>query len=158
MALACLDMPIARAAIDTGLMTAQLPGRQQVIQGPCQILLDVAHNPQAARLLAERFKQLPRSGKVRAIFSAFADKDLSGTIAPLVDLVDHWHYAPLTAGRAASLERLTEVLQNYSHSAHANMQEAFTAAIKQVQADDWLLVFGSFYTVAAIWEELKQCK
>ena len=52
-----------------GLLTAENPGRFQVLPGQPLVILDVAHNPHAAQALAGGLKSLPRGGKTLAVFA-----------------------------------------------------------------------------------------
>ncbi len=52
-----LDLYIPIEAIHQGLQTVSVPGRFQVIPGKVTTILDVAHNPASARLLAENLKK-----------------------------------------------------------------------------------------------------
>src|SRR5208283_5556755 len=45
-------LPVDQQAVRRGLSTVRLPGRFQVVPGRPTIVLDVAHNPQAACALA----------------------------------------------------------------------------------------------------------
>lgn len=155
MALTCLNVPLKHSEIKQGIQNIHLPGRQQLIEGPCHILLDVAHNPQAARLLAERIEKLPRPGRVYAIFSALADKDLPGVVAPFKNTFTHWYYAPLASARTASKSQLQAVLPEHSSSGCDSILEALQIVLRKVDAHDWLIVFGSFYTVAEVARKLE---
>src|SRR5690606_34388759 len=63
-ALAALDalkdrLPVDMQAVRRGLVEVELPGRFQVLPGRPQVILDVAHNPQAAQVLAQNLASLP---------------------------------------------------------------------------------------------------
>ena len=45
--------PVAQQAVREGLLTAELPGRFQILPGRPLVILDVAHNRQAAAALAD---------------------------------------------------------------------------------------------------------
>ena len=47
-------VPVDMGAIRRGLVEVELPGRFQVLPGRPAVILDVAHNPQAARAPARR--------------------------------------------------------------------------------------------------------
>jgi dihydrofolate synthase / folylpolyglutamate synthase len=141
-------------AISRGVATATVPGRMQQVMGPVAIVLDVAHNPQAADQLASWLERHPVDGKTRAVFSALGDKDLPRLVAPLVAHVDAWHLAGLPAvdRRGLDIDALWSRLQPWPGRAlpqrHPTVGEAFTAAQQAAVAGDRILVFGSFHTVA----------
>ena len=80
-ALRALDLPVPDQALREGVATARAPGRLQVLPGSPEVVLDVAHNPQGARQLADWLAANPKP--TVAVFSALADKDLAGICRPL---------------------------------------------------------------------------
>ena len=85
--------PVTMNDIRTGLLTAENPGRFQVLPGQPTIILDVAHNPHAAQALASSLKSMPRGGRTLAVFAMLSDKDIAGVIAVLKPGIDHWFAA-----------------------------------------------------------------
>lgn len=145
-------LPVAQAQLRTGLLSVRLPGRFQLTTGPVTQIFDVAHNPAAAMQLARTLQALPACGAIHAVFSALADKDIAGVVAPLCALVTHWHLAPVNAQRHASLEALVGAVQATCAGAdittYQDVQAAYRQAIDLAAEGDTVLVFGSFYTVA----------
>ena len=144
-------LPVSREAIRQGMMQAKLPGRFQVIAGEPLIILDVAHNREAAAALATNLGTMRFPGKLRAIFSMYADKPLQAVVATLENAVDEWHIYPLDDERGFSGEKLhTEVLQAAVHAeviSHDSLQDAFQAVKQESAAGDAILIFGSFRVV-----------
>jgi dihydrofolate synthase/folylpolyglutamate synthase len=135
------------------LLNVRLPGRFQILQTAIPTVVDVAHNPQSARVLAENLNAWPCSGKTYAIFSALRDKDISGTAAPLAQQVDEWHVFPLTSLRASNETELFLSLSKiplrglvYTHD---SLEHARTEISVRATVNDRIVVFGSFYTVAS---------
>ncbi|PIU17539.1 MAG: bifunctional folylpolyglutamate synthase/dihydrofolate synthase, partial [Gallionellales bacterium CG08_land_8_20_14_0_20_59_87] len=62
------------AAVRRGLAEVELTGRFQLVPGRPQLILDVAHNPHAARSLAQNLANLPPA-KTFAVFAMLKDKD-----------------------------------------------------------------------------------
>ncbi|HBI21316.1 MAG TPA: bifunctional tetrahydrofolate synthase/dihydrofolate synthase, partial [Legionella sp.] len=104
-------LPVTDLQWDKAMRMVGLTGRQQIIPGPVMTVLDVAHNPQAALLLAEFVRSFDRRGKVHAVFSGLKDKDLCGLIRPMVGCVDFWYLAILTGKRGSSETLLQSALQ-----------------------------------------------
>lgn len=151
-ALRALDLPIPPKAIAEGLRTAALPGRLQRFERyGVQLVLDVGHNPQAARALREWLATRPH-GRVHAVLAALADKDAAGVAAALADAVDGWHLAGIgDAGvRSQSAEALAARLPGGLAilGRHADVAGALEAALAGARPGDTVLVFGSFHTVA----------
>ncbi|MFZ5956200.1 bifunctional tetrahydrofolate synthase/dihydrofolate synthase [Pseudomonas knackmussii] len=114
------------------------------------LLLDVGHNPHAAEYLARRLATRPLSGRRLAVFGLLADKDLGGVLEPLLGLVQDWAVAPLPTPRSRPAEELQSALsaRGAQVSVHADIAAALEAQCAKATADDEILVFGSFYSVA----------
>lgn len=150
--LAATELPVTDAAIRRGLAGVRLPGRFQYFPGTVPVLLDVAHNPQAARVLAGHLRQNYQGIRIRAVFSVMRDKDIAGMIHPLRDIIDYWYLAPLRMARAATPEEMSGFLHDAGVShikrGYADVSEACAAARQDSAAGDLLLVFGSFFLVS----------
>jgi dihydrofolate synthase/folylpolyglutamate synthase len=151
-ALRTLDKPLSRAAITEGVATARIRGRLQAVQrNGVDVLVDVGHNPQAARELAAALKAAPVAGRTRAVFAALQDKDAAGVVEALGGQVDAWHLAGLDGARAQSAQALQARLQDTAAAdarQHATVADALEAALAAAAAGDRVLVFGSFHTAA----------
>ncbi|MEW5769625.1 MAG: bifunctional tetrahydrofolate synthase/dihydrofolate synthase [Pseudomonadota bacterium] len=145
-------LPVPRAAIDAGLRHARQPGRFQVLGERPLRILDVAHNPHAARALAANLGALPKSPGARtfAVFAMLADKDVAGVIAPLLPYIDFWYAAGLDGPRGLSAPELVGLLAQAGapHRGHASVAEAWRAACREAGPADTICAFGSFLTVA----------
>jgi dihydrofolate synthase/folylpolyglutamate synthase len=151
-------LPVSVAALRAGLASASLPGRFQVIgQAPLRVL-DVGHNPHAARALADMLADLPPTGRIYAVFGMLADKDIDAVVACLAERIHHWHVAPLKGPRAAGAGRLAAPLarMGLSHEIHDDIVAAWQAACRRAGAADTIIAFGSFHTVAEIMASLEQ--
>lgn len=148
---------VARAFSDTCLA-----GRfQEIIWKGRRVILDVAHNPAAAALLAERLRRLKRGAEtaVHAVVGVLGDKDIAGVLKPLLPEVDRWHCCALPdAMRGASANQIAGLLYNAAANqgvaavsdCHLNPAAAFATALGASRPDEVILVFGSFYTVAPV--------
>ncbi|MDF2940722.1 MAG: folC [Gammaproteobacteria bacterium] len=154
----CLELPLRRIDIDKALSHIAVQGRFQIIEKHCRVIVDVAHNPQSANLLAQNLKAQPCKGKTYAIFSALADKDLSGIVISFADIIDEWHYSVIKASRAASKQQLGECLQSYQSIYYESLEAAYQSVLEKARPEDRMVVFGSFYTVAAILEKESHAK
>ncbi len=95
-ALAAIDhaarrLHVAAGAVRDGLIAVSLEGRFQVLPGRPAIVLDVAHNPHAARALATTLSSMGRFPQTIAVFGILADKDVGGVIAAMKERIDRWH-------------------------------------------------------------------
>ena len=159
-AIATLDLLRARlqisaGALRTGLVSVELAGRFQVLPGRPTIVVDVAHNPHAARVLAAALGTMGFHPRTIAVFGMLADKDLDGVIAAMKARVDRWHVTPLPGPRGADAAALRNSLaRNGVASTNVRVFDdvvsAYQAARDDADEADRIIVFGSFLTVAAI--------
>jgi len=155
-ALLLLGESMTEQTLEQVFSTTKLPGRLQRLRlHDKNIILDVAHNPAAAQLLAQNLAA-HKNDTIHALFSVMADKDIAGIVSPLCHLVSHWHIAELpNLSRAAKPADVVNIVQNCEPagvecSAYNDVEAAMTGALKQMQPEDTLLGFGSFFTVADI--------
>ncbi|CFR24743.1 bifunctional tetrahydrofolate synthase/dihydrofolate synthase [Yersinia kristensenii] len=141
-------LSLSEEVIRQGLQTATLPGRFQRVSEKPLLILDVAHNPHAARYLADKLAKLPKQGKVRAVVGMLSDKDIGGTLACLSEQVDEWYCAPLEGPRGASAEQLAEHLVQSRQFSH--VETAWRQAMQDAEPQDVVIVCGSFHTVAHV--------
>lgn len=145
-------LPVSIQAIRAGLVAARQPGRFQVIGLSPLRVLDVAHNPHAARALAASLAQLPAGGRVRAVFAMLRDKDVEGVLDALAGQVHVWYLAPTVGPRGLPVEALAAHLRARGLAAqcHPDVVAAWRAACQEAGPADTIAAFGSFYTVADI--------
>lgn len=146
--------PLTQAQIREGLAAAFVPGRFQVIPGAPTVVLDVAHNVQAAEALAGNLRQHRVAGRTLAVFGMLADKPIAEVAAVLRPLIDAWYVCTLPGPRAATAEQVARALAEAGASAptarFADARTAFEGARREAAAADRVVVFGSFYTVGDI--------
>jgi dihydrofolate synthase/folylpolyglutamate synthase len=147
-------LPVSADDIRTGLLTAENPARFQVLPGRPPVILDVAHNPAAARSLAHNLAHMKSAGRTYAVFAMLKDKDIAGVIDAVRDHIDEWLVAPSVGPRGADVAALREELARASVfecvSAFESIAAASRSACDRAAPDDRIVVFGSFYTVAAV--------
>ncbi|MBL1259396.1 MAG: bifunctional tetrahydrofolate synthase/dihydrofolate synthase [Thiotrichaceae bacterium] len=156
-----LRFAVALSAIESGLKQVRVAGRLQrvVLSGAhvqVECLLDVAHNPSSAQVLCEALLERPCEGETHAVVAMLADKDIAAVIATMTPVITRWHVASLDAAvcdRGASAETLAACLTTASDplavSSFDDVAGATAAALANARAGDRVVIFGSFYTVAA---------
>lgn len=156
-ALAALDalkdkLPVSMEAVRRGLTGVSLSGRFQVLPGRPAIILDVAHNPHAARALAGNLAAMPPGGRTFAVFSMLRDKDIAGVAHTLNGQVDIWMVAGINAPRGLSAPRLAQLLLDGGVQGRIRtfdtVADALEQACNEAAENDRIAAFGSFYTVA----------
>ena len=149
-----ITFPVSESAIKQGLNNVFLPGRQQeIVNDQRRIILDVAHNPQAASWLAESLAQNLCSGRTIAVFGMLNDKDIIATAKCVMKQIDVWFVASLPGSRGMEVKAISTALHSLGINAikeFASIELAFASAMAESQPADRIVVFGSFYTVAPI--------
>src|SRR5215472_3272950 len=114
-AAAPLAAPLDRRAVNTALERVRLAGRFEIVPGPVEWNLDIAHNEPAARVLARHLRERPPPGAGRgrtlAVAGVLADKDAAGIASALAPLIDHWIVCALPGARGGSAASLAERMQ-----------------------------------------------
>ncbi|AZG08567.1 bifunctional tetrahydrofolate synthase/dihydrofolate synthase [Pigmentiphaga sp. H8] len=159
-------LPVPQQAVRLGLLQVQLPGRFQILPGQPAVILDVAHNPHAAAVLADNLDNMGFYPYTYAVFGMLSDKDIDGVIAKLGDRIDHWYCAGLPGPRGLSGEELAARLRargvkedkDSSVRACADPAAAYAAARESMGEGDRILVFGSFLTVAGVLASMRAAR
>jgi dihydrofolate synthase / folylpolyglutamate synthase len=145
----------ALAAVSAGLHEVRIAARLQSLGGDPRLVVDVGHNPQAARALAEWLDAQPPA-RVHAVYGALADKDVAGVIGALGGRIAHWHLAGLdrASPRGMPVAALAAILQQTlpaaSFDAHRDVATALAAARATAQPGECILAFGSFFVAAQV--------
>jgi dihydrofolate synthase/folylpolyglutamate synthase len=169
-------LPVGQSSIATGLGNLNLSGRFQTIRPAyvgtkrTSVILDVAHNPHAARALAANLQALRSNsdsklnGKTYAVFAMLADKDSGGVIVALKDHIDGWYVADTLHARGALAKDLAQQIASLAPGStfktFASADKAYIQACIDAEAcmdaneNAKIIVFGSFFTVASVMQIL----
>lgn len=153
-ALHALPDDLPDAAFVDGVRAARVPARlQRFARDGVEVLVDVGHNPQAARALAEALAASPAAGPTFAVFAALADKDIVGVVEALAPQVDRWWLAglPDAGPRGRDVDAFADALAGTPAAAGtrcASVADALAAARAAATPGTRVLVFGSFHTAA----------
>ena len=148
-ALGTVQLPFAMQDVRRGLAEVQVPGRFQVLPGRPQVILDVAHNAQAAKVLAQNLADAGFARETIAVCGMLRDKDIAAVLRELAPRVTRWHLASLPGPRGARAAELSEKL-SVGSNLFESVSEAFAAATAVAGENDKIVVFGSFLTVAEV--------
>ncbi len=147
-------LPVSMDAVRRGLVEVQLAGRFQFVSGRPTLIMDVAHNPHAARSLARNLTILPPCPHTYAVFAMLKDKDMAGVAAALDPHIDTWLVAGISTPRGATAGALAHVLRQSgvrgTIQTFNNITEAVSYAYNVTGENDRIVAFGSFYTVAEV--------
>ena len=141
---------LTQQTIDAALTSLTLAGRFQVIDSRPRWILDVAHNPDAGKVLASQLWTRTGSGKLTAVIGMLADKNVEEFISTFAPLVDDWIGVSIVGSRGGAATPLAQKIANQCNKPCLivdDMQEAFAIAGERSEEDDTVLVTGSFYIV-----------
>jgi dihydrofolate synthase/folylpolyglutamate synthase len=143
-ALHAAGLPLREESVRHGLTHVQWPGRFEEIRPG--VILDGAHNPHAAVMLARTWREIFGDRKAALVFSAVAAKDIAGILEILAPLAERIFFCPVDTPRAVAPQELASHLPAGApaHECHDNFAEALAAA-RQTKLP--VLVAGSLFLV-----------
>jgi dihydrofolate synthase/folylpolyglutamate synthase len=143
-ALHAAGIPLREESVRHGLSHVQWPGRFEPIRPG--VILDGAHNPHAAAMLARTWREQFGGRKAALVFSAVAAKDIAGILEILAPLAERIFFCPVDTPRAVTAHELASHLPAASppHECHDGFADAFAAALA---LDLPVLVAGSLFLV-----------
>ena len=155
-ALQFLPQPVTADAIAGALSKVSVAGRFQQLSmcNPAgeaiDVILDVAHNPQAANRLRENLAKTAVAGRTLAVVAVCEDKDYLSVVDCLSTSVDAWNVAEFVSPRALDSTVLARQLQDrgYPVMRFDTVIDALNHALALASAGDRVIVTGSFMTVA----------
>ena len=165
--LTLLPVAVPVQAIHAGLDGIGLPGRFQCLQDAqhsIPVIVDVAHNPHAADLLASKLQKLRAqgmTGRIHLLLAMMHDKDQAGFFLALENTVDIWYIAHFAQPRCLKAEKLLEKLQAVAHETQffgplETLAEAYELAWKNSAEGDIIVATGSFFTVAEVMQIINE--
>ena len=178
-----LDPSLSSSLLEEALSLVRLDGRyQRLCVDGVNIILDVAHNPQASELLSKRLVHLAK-GRIVAIAGMMSDKDILGILKPMMPIVDTWYFCDMPGNSRASRARNIASIYNdhlqteickQMHSNHSkprgsvdvgsekievfereSSEKATKEAISNAKPTDTVVIFGSFFAVGPVLNWLK---
>jgi dihydrofolate synthase/folylpolyglutamate synthase len=137
------------AALARGIRMVRLEGRLQQVQRGASWLLDVAHNPAAAQVLAAELGAAARVTRTIAVFGMLADKDVVGVARALDEFVDHWCLCDLGEARGLAAAQLQQRMGTVRGSLElcGPVASACARASALATDSDRVVVCGSFHVV-----------
>ena len=148
---ALLDRALDPRAVRRALDSVSSPGRVEVVQRHPTVILDGAHNPDAAAALTATLREAFDWRQLHLVIGMFEDKDVEAVARILAPLAGAAYACVNSSSRAASVDRVANALKNGGATIAGTFDtvaEAVRAARDAAGAGDLILVTGSFYTVA----------
>lgn len=157
--IACLGLTsdisgVTPAHLQPGLAATRLAARCQIIAEQPLIVLDVAHNADAAEQLSFFMQDHPVAGLTHAVLGVLQDKALMPLLSNIATGVDRWFLATLNGDRGQTAAQLQRKMLTHWSAAKTNLYDspvaAYQAAVEAAEPADCVIIFGSFYTVSDI--------
>jgi dihydrofolate synthase/folylpolyglutamate synthase len=130
--------------------------RQQQKSECCAVMLDVAHNEDSALQLSHLIRTYSFT-TCHIVVGMLKDKNIEVSLQIFSDIQAHWYCSALPTARGEKAERLVRALNSSAElnkkskiDAFDSVDMAYKQALTNAQADDIILVMGSFLTVAAV--------
>ncbi len=146
--------PRSDQEIVDGFAQARCAGRLQKIESqlPCPLWVDVGHNLDAARALAQALDDIAATGRVVVLLGMLADKDAQAFTHALSGKVDEWWLLSVPGERRQSAQQLQQKLAPdvMASALFDDVTEALQHAVSSLGNQDILLATGSFMTVEAV--------
>ncbi len=146
-------LPIFPQAVEAGFSAVKWPGRFDIIQRQPVVVVDGAHNVDAAVRLAEALKDYFPSRRVCLVFGASEDKDVAGMLRELLAPaggVAHVIVTQAVHPRAMDPEALADMVapSGVPVEAVSAVAPALQRAFEWAGPEDVILATGSLFVVA----------
>lgn len=137
--------PVEEQALASGLAKTRWPGRFELLHTDPIVLLDGAHNPQAARALKKNLTTYFPDRKIRFIVGILADKGYNNMAEELLPIASAWITVTPDSDRALPAHVLTRLLEEHGQSVResSSLREALSFTLKEADPSEILCVFGT---------------
>jgi folylpolyglutamate synthase/dihydropteroate synthase len=136
--------------VAAALGAATAPGRLEVVRRRPLVVLDGAHNPDAAVALMVTLREAFTWDRLHLVMAMFEDKDVEAVTRELAGVADRAYVSETEGARSAAADRVADGLRNGGAAdvqTFPTVEGALETALAEAGEDDLILVTGSFYTV-----------
>ena len=143
---------ITNQNIEQGIRSTEWPGRLERLQAGPDVYLDGAHNPGAARELAQFLEENFAWRRVYLIFGAMRDKSVDEVTGILFPLASEVIFTQPGTPRAVSANQLADLAGHHAarYTVIRDAEEALESALAKARSDDAVFVTGSLYLVGQL--------
>ena len=147
---------VSASALKRGVSQTVWPGRLEIRRTSPRIILDGAHNTQAAKSVRCHIAKFLSSEKVLLIYGSLRDKDITGIMSNLAGLAREVILTQPKSERGATPQEILEKYPDFKVPVHLtkNVEEAWLLAHSKAKIDDTILVLGSLYLIGEIKQHL----
>ena len=159
--LATRGFRISASDIMEGISKTAWPGRLEKLQSSPDVYLDGAHNPGAARELAQFLEQNFARRKIWLVYGALRDKAVDEVAGQLFPRAAEVIFTEPRTSRAISAPRLAEIASHHAPSFKviSSAEQALDQALAEAAPDDAIFITGSLYLVGQLrhyWKQREQ--
>jgi len=147
---------LSQDSITNGLVRVSWPGRLQVLGNHPLIVVDGAHNPDAARRLRESLEQYFDFNRAILVVGASDDKDIAGVVSELVPIFDKVIVTRSHHPRPMAPAAIVAEFAKYGVDTQVadNIPSALTEALALAGDRDLICFAGSLFVVAEAIEQV----
>jgi dihydrofolate synthase/folylpolyglutamate synthase len=145
-------LKITRPAIVKGLQSTSWAGRlEKVLEHPL-VLLDGAHNPAAARVLAEFIREELAGRRLRLVYASMRDKAIGEISEILFPLAEEVYLTRPNLPRAATPEEILAAARFHPARLVVELEPpvALARACQASSGEDAVMIIGSLFLVGAV--------
>jgi dihydrofolate synthase/folylpolyglutamate synthase len=150
------DKPLNQETVAEGLAQVTSPGRAELVRTGPSVVVDGAHNPDAAHVLAETLDEAFDFDYVVMVLAMLGDKDVDGVLEELHRSADVFVVSETLSARALPVDKLAEAAREWvdedsvivTSDINAALMKAIDLATGVAAKSPGIVVTGSLYTVA----------
>lgn len=148
---------IDNSDVCTGISSARIPARTEILSRQPLVILDGSHNDGSTSALAGVLNKFLKNKKIIAVMGMMADKDCVKSIGNLMPFFDEVITVMPSNPRSMKAEELSKIVRSYGvkSSAYDNPEEGIQKAFDKLSFYDVLIVCGSLYLAGDIRKYLK---
>ncbi|PWK06246.1 bifunctional folylpolyglutamate synthase/dihydrofolate synthase [Tumebacillus permanentifrigoris] len=145
---------ISEEALRQGLANTRWAGRFEVIERDPLLILDGAHNPEGAAVLAKTVAELLPNTKLTVVVGILADKAIPGVLAPVLCYATHVIVTRADFPRAAVPADVARVVRELDPQVPCEVYDTVQQALDRAREltrrgeTDAILVTGSLYMIS----------
>jgi dihydrofolate synthase/folylpolyglutamate synthase len=143
-AIRAAGIDVDQATIARGLASVEWPARFQ--RWDERTIIDGAHNPAAARVLTQTWRETFGDQRATLIFAVLSDKDVRGILAALAPIAERVLLPKIHSARAMTPDELAQILSSIAPELHYSIAPSVGGALADASAKPSLiLITGSLH-------------
>jgi dihydrofolate synthase/folylpolyglutamate synthase len=148
------NIQLSEKAIVRGLAAIEWPARFQ--KWDERTIIDGAHNPGAARILAQTWREVFGAQKATLVLAVLSDKDLRGICEALAPIADSVLLPKIRSERAAAPEELSKVVSDITPPLPCSITESVGDALMLAhRKPNPMLITGSLHFAGEVLAHLR---